>query len=63
MKEKATVIPIAAGKGGVGKSLITANLGIKRTAERVVKFWDRKINESAKYVLHHARKIYDNPGG
>jgi len=37
--------------------------GIKRTAERVAKFWDRKIKESAKYVLSHARKIYENPGG
>lgn len=40
-----------------------AALGIKRTAERVVKFWDRKISDSAKYVLYHARKIYENPGG
>lgn len=37
-----------------------ATKSIRKIAERIVKYWDKKIINSAGYVLQHARKIYEN---
>ncbi|MBW2116105.1 MAG: hypothetical protein JRH04_15045 [Deltaproteobacteria bacterium] len=35
---------------------------ITRIAERIVKFWDRRVKNSARHVLSHARDTWEKKG-
>ncbi len=35
---------------------------IKRIANRVIKYWDRPVKNSAQHLMSHARKAYENQG-
>jgi len=43
------------------KNMTTEN--IKRIAERIVKYWNRPIDNSALRLLNHTRKVYENRNG